>query len=59
MDKAIAIGDTPLRLVLRALILGPGQINGHIPSITETHVAESAILVGAKKSVSHIACSHS
>ncbi|KAI9444417.1 hypothetical protein BJY52DRAFT_1194328 [Lactarius psammicola] len=45
MDKAIAIGDTPLRLVLRALILGPGQINGHIPSITETHVAESAILL--------------
>ncbi|KAI9447330.1 hypothetical protein BJY52DRAFT_1228303 [Lactarius psammicola] len=37
-----------LHLMLCALILSPGQINGHISSITETHVAESAILIRSK-----------
>jgi hypothetical protein len=49
MDKAVIIGDHPLHVIIRILILGLGQINGQIPAITETHVADSVVLVSTCK----------
>jgi hypothetical protein len=49
MDKAEIIGDRPLHVVIRILILGLGQINGQIPAITEKHVADSVVLVSTCK----------
>lgn len=47
MDKALIIGDRPLHVILRILILGLRQMHGQISTITETHVAESVVLVSA------------
>lgn len=47
MDTAVIIGDTPLHLIIRTLILGLGQIDHQIPPITVKHVAESVVLASA------------
>jgi hypothetical protein len=48
MDKKVVIGDYPLHLIIRTLVLGLSQINGQVPPIMEKHIAESVVLVSSE-----------